>query len=90
MVNLIEHLPAEGAYQRLATGGWDDKAEMAACSLELLHALFCLTARAYGVKQHLRPLRVPRPAGVTARGRPAPAAERISASTFMNRLIAGR
>ena len=40
---------------------WTTEKELAACTLEMLHSLYLLTAKANGAKNVGKPLHVPRP-----------------------------
>jgi hypothetical protein len=82
-VALIAHLPPESAYARATGGWWTDAHELAATTVEVLHALTLLTARAYGAKGRQRPLRVPRP------GAPKRRPGAMSVGEFMDTLATG-
>lgn len=55
---LFEALEAAAIRQQTR---WTRQDELAASTLELLHSLYLLTARAHGAKSVGEPLRVPRP-----------------------------
>jgi hypothetical protein len=66
---LIAQLPPESAYRRATGQQWTDELELAAVTVEVLHAIYVALLRFGGVKRTIKPLTVPRP-GAQRRARP--------------------